>query len=678
MAFPNFPPVDGNSMNRVTYFKPTSELGSGYINYTAGQVILVDDIVPTSSGAIDAGSDAKKFNRVWADNAYFGGDYAKLIVDHHVDVNGGPNDDALCVRQSGIDGDGIQIEYAQGQASEAERFNRSAMRIYTAPYYDVSDGPVYDVYGTTALRIDNHNRCMGIVINNTYDGNENIQQDDDKKGILINGTRGSNTACGINVLHNNSKGGFGVDIQMSDVGLLTGAQGGAGFKVERNGTIGSAIGVKLSDNTVFGSTEKLMDIQSRSPSDCVRIQQTANGRCMHVASSGTKEVLYVEKVTGAGNGITVDNGGTGIGVDVNQTGNNQALTVTQDGTATAAVVTQNQDYYAFNVQQNGDQVGINVDKTGTGVGHAIRVDNDGTGYGIFINQDGTSNGLRLNQNANADGAYIRKLGTGTGAALVVDDEGAGTALYVISEGSGGNGLFITHTPNTVVMNVSAANESYSSHMSYLACHRAANSEYSFLTGVSDSNGTPDTEVKLRGDGTILSDKAATTPADYAEYFEALDPAGFGAGLAVQMCEDQANASKVELATDATKVVGFVSAAPAIIGDSAWSRWTGKYLKDKFGAYQLDENGERVLNPEFDPELEYEPRADRPEWQTIGMLGKLWVRSQDTDILPGQRVTLGDDGLVRRALDGDTVSWHVSEVRDYDVTDGYQVVRIIYK
>jgi hypothetical protein len=145
-----------------------------------------------------------------------------------------------------------------------------------------------------------------------------------------------------------------------------------------------------------------------------------------------------------------------------------------------------------------------------------------------------------------------------------------------------------------------------------------------------------------------------------------------------MCEDQANASKVELATDVTKVIGFVSAAPGVIGDAASFRWTGKYLKDKFGAYQLDENGDRVLNPEFDPELGYEPREDRPEWQTIGMLGKLWVRSQDTDILPGQRVTLGDDGLVRRTLDGDTVSWHVSEVRDYDADDGYQVVRIIYK
>jgi hypothetical protein len=489
------------------------------------------------------------------------------------------------------------------------------------------------------------------MLNNLTDPTNHDNGADDKKGIYIFGDAGGAEARGLLVEHNNNTvGSVGAEFKNIDGTNPAGAI----CRIRMDSSARKAVGLNVIGES-SSSTEPLTFLQSNTGTSALKVDQLGDAYGVEVKASGSQPAIFAE--------------GNGTG---------QAIQAWQNGAAAAASVTQTQDHYCFDVQQQGNQVGLNIDKTGTGVGHGIRVDNDGTGYGIFINQDGASNGMRINQNANSDAAYIRKLGTGTGAALVVDDEGAGSAIYVISEGSGGNGLFITHTPNTVVTNIVAANESYSTIMTYLACHRPATSSYAFLAGISDSNDTVDTEVRLRGDGVIQSDGSHTTPADYAEYFESVDSAGLGDGLAVQMCEDQANASKVELATDATKVIGFVSAAPAIVGDSAWTRWTGKYLKDKFGAYQLDENGERVLNPEFDPELEYEPRADRPEWQTIGMLGKLWVRSQDTDILPGQRVTLGDDGLVRRALDGDTVSWHVSEVRDYDVTDGYQVVRIIYK
>ena len=56
MTFPSVPPVNGNSMNRVTYFKPTSELGSGFINYTTGPHTLVGSIVPAVSGGIPQNS----------------------------------------------------------------------------------------------------------------------------------------------------------------------------------------------------------------------------------------------------------------------------------------------------------------------------------------------------------------------------------------------------------------------------------------------------------------------------------------------------------------------------------------------------------------------------------------------------------------------------------------------
>ena len=34
---------------------------------------------------------------------------------------------------------------------------------------------------------------------------------------------------------------------------------------------------------------------------------------------------------------------------------------------------------------------------------------------------------------------------------------------------------------------------------------------------------------------------------------------------------------------------------------------------------------RVTNPDFDPNVNYTPRVDRPEWDAIGLMGKLWLK-----------------------------------------------------
>ena len=54
-------------------------------------------------------------------------------------------------------------------------------------------------------------------------------------------------------------------------------------------------------------------------------------------------------------------------------------------------------------------------------------------------------------------------------------------------------------------------------------------------------------------------------------------------------------------------------------------WSNKYLRDDYGSYIRDENGERILNPEFDSEVEYVSRESRPEWAIVGLMGKLRLR-----------------------------------------------------
>ena len=49
--------------------------------------------------------------------------------------------------------------------------------------------------------------------------------------------------------------------------------------------------------------------------------------------------------------------------------------------------------------------------------------------------------------------------------------------------------------------------------------------------------------------------------------------------------------------------------------------SGEYV----GNYILDSNGHRQLNPSCDSTKVYTPRAERQEWDAIGMVGKLRIR-----------------------------------------------------
>ncbi|UWQ64533.1 hypothetical protein K3723_07575 [Leisingera caerulea] len=58
---------------------------------------------------------------------------------------------------------------------------------------------------------------------------------------------------------------------------------------------------------------------------------------------------------------------------------------------------------------------------------------------------------------------------------------------------------------------------------------------------------------------------------------------------------------------------------------------------------------RKLNPEYDPSYEYVPRADRPEWDTVGLMGKLRLRK-------GQPV--GVSWIMMREVSADVEEWLV--------------------
>jgi hypothetical protein len=188
----------------------------------------------------------------------------------------------------------------------------------------------------------------------------------------------------------------------------------------------------------------------------------------------------------------------------------------------------------------------------------------------------------------------------------------GAMLYVLQPSTGSSpALFVRQTFDTFA-GINQQN----------LVNRANTSAYSFLYNYSSGGG--DVEQYMRGDGQSYADGSWNGGgADYAEYFEWQDGNPDNEdrrGYSVSLIND-----KIKIAEEGDIPFGVVSGNPSVVGDDAPIKWVGKYLKDDFGSYIRDENGYRILNPEYDEDAEYISREARSEWSTIGLMGKLRLR-----------------------------------------------------
>ena len=166
-------------------------------------------------------------------------------------------------------------------------------------------------------------------------------------------------------------------------------------------------------------------------------------------------------------------------------------------------------------------------------------------------------------------------------------------------------------------------------------------------------------------GTVTS-----TGADYAEYFEWLDgnpSAEDRVGMIVTLEGD-----KIRFANAKDDILGIVSGTAMVLGDNYEHEWRNKYVTDIYGRIVYDDPVEEFteyidyvdvadpstwvtvkestgfhiypkLNPEYNPEMEYVNRADRKEWDAIGMMGKLYVNDDGSCTVNGY-ATVGKDGV----------------------------------
>jgi hypothetical protein len=240
-----------------------------------------------------------------------------------------------------------------------------------------------------------------------------------------------------------------------------------------------------------------------------------------------------------------------------------------------------------------------------------------------------------------------------------------------------------NTANDVVTYAWASNASYTSTVLYPFTSRSASDAFNLMQ--MGSSAGSDVEFKFRGDGNAYADGTFNNNgADYAEYFESATGAALPVGATVVL-----DGNKVREATEGdapSAILGVVrpkapGKASMVIGNTAWNKWSNKYLTDDFDCYVMeahevvewtdedskfhsyesnripadvvvpedavrkthDEKGNPFehykLNPAYDPSVEYVPREKRDEWVIVGLVGQVkmlagqpvndrWVKMRD--------------------------------------------------
>lgn len=172
----------------------------------------------------------------------------------------------------------------------------------------------------------------------------------------------------------------------------------------------------------------------------------------------------------------------------------------------------------------------------------------------------------------------------------------------------------------------------------------------------------------QGNGTFAGTVSSSTGADYAEYFEWKDGNPNNedrVGYIVTLDGD-----KIVKANTGDDILGICSGTAMVLGDSAEWNWSKRYLTDDFGRiiyedYDVeheeikDEETGKIIkeawtehihapkqNPDYDASQPYVKRADRPEWQIVGMMGKIYVRDDGSCVVNGYADV--KDGIATKA------------------------------
>ena len=203
-------------------------------------------------------------------------------------------------------------------------------------------------------------------------------------------------------------------------------------------------------------------------------------------------------------------------------------------------------------------------------------------------------------------------------------------------------------------------------------------------GLIFGNGTADARANAftldwTGNATFAGTVTSASGADYAEYFEWKDgnkDSEDRVGYIVTL-----DGNKIVKAKAGDDILGIISGCATVIGDNAEWNWQGRFERDEFGRIIYDQVEQFIDTPdpdwepnpekpdeevpmikkslgyfpvprenaEYDPTKEYSNRSNRPEWDTVGMMGKLYVRDDGTAAINDYvTVSATTDGVATKA------------------------------
>lgn len=203
-------------------------------------------------------------------------------------------------------------------------------------------------------------------------------------------------------------------------------------------------------------------------------------------------------------------------------------------------------------------------------------------------------------------------------------------------------------------------------------------------GLIFGNGTADAHANAftldwTGNATFAGTVTSASGADYAEYFEWKDgnkDSEDRVGYIVTLDGD-----KIVKAKAGDDILGIISGCATVIGDNAEWNWQGRFERDEFGRIIYDQVEQFIDTPDpdwepnpekpdeevpmikkslgyfpvprenaaYDPTKEYTNRSNRPEWDTVGMMGKLYVRDDGTAAINDYvTVSATTDGVATKA------------------------------
>lgn len=313
----------------------------------------------------------------------------------------------------------------------------------------------------------------------------------------------------------------------------------------------------------------------------------------------------------------------------------------------------------------GDRMGVNlVDDS-----YTIAGKKSGTYIGTLATAEGMENTSNGNQ-SHAEGAYCKATGNQSHAegyettASGSECHSEGNYTTAIGWGSHAEGDHTTargyrsHAEGSYsVANgdcshasglYSISNEDYQTTIGCYNIIRTKKESLFTIGNGTNQNNAMSNAYRISFDGkTYAGGSYSSSGADYAEMFEWQDRNSENidrVGRFVTL-----NGEYISLATpNDTDILGVVSGAPSVLGDIYDDQWQGMYLTDIYGRTlweeidrpaEVDPEGNEIiparkethmkLNPDYDNTQEYIPRSKRPEWDAVGLLGKLVMLDDGT-------------------------------------------------